>query len=73
MLTDFDGGRGYLERGNVVAGSPAVAAGLLRVVGLRGGAVAWELTDAGRRTVDETILPAWWRLAESPDGGASAV
>lgn len=50
-----------------------VSAGLLRVVGLRGGAVAWELTDAGRRTVDETILPAWWRLAESPDGGASAV
>ena len=31
VLTDFDGGKGYLERGNVVAGSPAVAEGLLRV------------------------------------------
>ncbi len=30
-LTDFDGGRGYLDRGNVVAGSPGVAQGLLDV------------------------------------------
>jgi len=30
-LTDFDGGKGYLERGNVVAGSPGVAKGLLEV------------------------------------------
>ncbi len=28
QLTDFDGGRGYLERGNVVAGAPGVAEGL---------------------------------------------
>lgn len=31
QLTDFDGGKGYLERGNVVAGAPGVAEGLLRV------------------------------------------
>jgi len=28
VLTDFDGGSGYLERGNIVAGSAGVAAGL---------------------------------------------
>lgn len=31
QLTDFAGGRGYLERGNVVAGAPGVAEGLRRV------------------------------------------
>jgi len=31
VLTDFDGGSGYLERGNVVAGSAGVAAGLRAV------------------------------------------
>lgn len=31
QITDFDGGKGYLERGNVVAGSPGVAEGLRRV------------------------------------------
>lgn len=30
-LTDFDGGAGYLDRGNVVAGSPGVAASILEV------------------------------------------
>jgi len=30
-LTDFDGGTGYLDRGNVVAGSPGVAASILEV------------------------------------------
>ncbi|MEP6993468.1 MAG: inositol monophosphatase family protein [Acidobacteriota bacterium] len=30
-LTDFDGGTGYLERGNVVAGSPGVVASILQV------------------------------------------
>ena len=30
-LTDFDGGPGFLERGNVVAGSAGVAAGIRRV------------------------------------------
>ncbi len=30
MLTDFDGGKRYLERGNVVAGAPGVAAGIRR-------------------------------------------
>jgi myo-inositol-1(or 4)-monophosphatase len=30
-ISDFAGGKGYLERGNVVAGAPGVAAGLLEV------------------------------------------
>jgi myo-inositol-1(or 4)-monophosphatase len=41
VLTDFDGGAGYLERGNVVAGSRGVAAGL---------------RDAARGIVDEQLL-----------------
>ncbi|HVQ54787.1 MAG TPA: inositol monophosphatase family protein [Thermoanaerobaculia bacterium] len=31
QITDFDGGKGYLERGNVVAGAPGVAEGLRAV------------------------------------------
>ena len=31
QITDFDGGKGYLERGNVVAGAPGVAEGLRNV------------------------------------------
>lgn len=30
-LTDFDGGRRYVERGNIVAGSPGVAEGIRRI------------------------------------------
>jgi len=30
LVTDFDGGRGYLERGNVIAGAPGVVDGLRR-------------------------------------------
>ncbi len=41
VLTDFDGGSGYLERGNIVAGSAGVAA---------------SLREAARGIVDELLL-----------------
>ena len=30
-LTDFDGGQRHWERGNIVAGAPAVASGIRRI------------------------------------------